>query len=81
MIREIFEDKDDMNLMMMGKTVMTWKLAHKKKWLINFTELEPKIGRCRAILQAKAGTTAAANSAKKRAMKNLWQDAKEAAAR
>ena len=28
---------------MMCKVVMTWKLAQKKKWLINFVDLQPTV--------------------------------------
>lgn len=80
MIRDIFEEETDNNLIMTGKMIMTWKMAKKKKWIIRYVELEPKVGRRSAILQAKAGA-ASWDGSGKRAIKALFEEAKEAAAR
>lgn len=80
MVREIFEEETDNNLIMMGKAVMTWTMAKKKKWIVRYVELEPKVGRRNAILQAKDRDPSSAEPGK-RAMKALFEDAKAAAAR
>ena len=54
LLQDIFEDESDHNMVMLGKALLTYPLPKKKKWLIKFTELEPRVGRERAMQQARA---------------------------